>query len=316
MLEALSRAAFSTLANSIVLKTLASRYGMRRQHSFARRFIAGETMDEAIACARKLERQGLMITLDHLGERVGSRQAATDATRDYIEVIKAAAAAGISRNVSVKLTQLGLDIDRATAIDNIRRVLDVAQQSDCFVRIDMEQSAYTAVTFEVFETVWSIGSRNVGVVIQSYLKRSPADVKRMNELGARVRLVKGAYKEPKDVAYQHKTEVDAAYLELMQALMLGRHYPAIATHDEAMLEATKRFAAANGIARDEFEFQMLYGIRRDLQLALSREGYPFRVYVPFGTDWFPYFMRRLGERPANLGFVFRSLAKEEARLGV
>jgi proline dehydrogenase len=312
MVEALSKAVFSTLANSVILRKLASRYGMRHPRSFARRFVAGERLDEAIAAARQLEQAGLTITLDHLGEKVTSREAATSATREYIDIVQATAQAGISRNLSLKLTQLGLDIDRATAIDNLRRVLDAAERNGFFVRIDMEGSAYSAATFDIFETVWGLGSRNVGTVIQAYLRRSPQDVDRMNALGARVRLVKGAYREPKDVALPQKHQVDAAFVELMQALLKAGHYPAIATHDPAMIDATRRCAAGLGLKSEAFEFQMLYGVRRDLQLALVKDGYAFRVYVPFGTDWFPYFMRRLGERPANVAFVFRNVARERA----
>jgi proline dehydrogenase len=311
MVAALSKATFSALAGSRMLKKLASRYGMRRPNSFARRFVAGETAAEAIECARRIERAGLTVTLDHLGERVASREAATQATRDYMAIVAAARDAGISRNLSVKLTQLGLDIDRATTVDNLRRVLDLASQADFFVRIDMESSAYTQLTFETFDALWGIGFRNIGVVIQSYLKRSPDDLKRMNAMGASVRLVKGAYREPKDVAYRDKQDVDRAFVELMQVLLRDGYHPAIATHDPAMIDETKRFASAHGIDRQAFEFQMLFGIRRDLQRSLAREGHPFRVYVPFGTEWFPYFMRRLGERPANLGFVLKSLFKEE-----
>jgi proline dehydrogenase len=310
MLEALSRATFSALADSRTLKKVASRFGMRPQ-GFARRFVAGETMDEAIRCAASLEQGGMTVTLDHLGERVTSRDEATRSTREYIAIVEAAAAAGISRNLSVKLTQLGLDIDRATSVDNMRRLLDVASTADFFVRIDMEGSAYTEQTLEAVDTLWSIGCRNIGVVIQSYLKRSPSDLKRMIALGPRVRLVKGAYKEPKEIAFQDKDDVDRAFVELMQVLLTQSPYPAIATHDPAMIAQTKAFAASNGIDKSAFEFQMLYGIRRDLQRALVAEGYPFRVYVPFGTDWFPYFMRRLGERPANIGFVLKGIVREE-----
>lgn len=312
MFDALPKAVFSTLARSTVLKALASRYGMRHPTSFARRFVAGETVMEAIAAARVLERAGMAITLDHLGEKVTSRDAATEATRDYIDIMETAARAGISRNLSLKLTQIGLDIDRATSTDNLRRILDAADQSGFFVRIDMERSTYVEQTFEVFESLWSIGCRNVGVVIQSCLHRSAADVRRMNQLGARVRLVKGAYREPKTVAFQHKSEVDASYLELMRTLLSQGTYPAIATHDVALIRAAQTFATERALAKDAFEFQMLYGIRRDLQAVLSRDGHPFRVYVPFGREWFPYFMRRLGERPANVGFVLKSLIKEEA----
>ena len=312
MLDALPKAAFAVLASSRLLKRLASRYGMRRPNSFARRFIAGETAAEAIAAARQLEHQGLTVTLDLLGEGVASIEDATTATRAYAEVIAEVERAGVGRNLSIKLTQLGLSVDRATCVDNLRRILDVATPGGFFVRIDMENSPYTDATLDVFETVWKIGYRNVGVVVQSYLRRSAADVERLNAMGARVRLVKGAYREPSDVAFQKKTEVDAAFLELMRMLLAKGTYPAIATHDPAMIEATRAFAAERHLPRDKFEFQMLYGIRRDLQASLSADGYPFRVYVPFGREWFPYFMRRLGERPANVGFVLRSLFSEKS----
>jgi proline dehydrogenase len=311
MLDALPKAAFSVLAGSSVLKRLASRYGMRRSGSFARRFIAGETVAEAIEAARLIEQQGLLVTLDLLGESVANPDDALAATRAYAEMVVAIEAAGIGRNISLKLTQLGLDVDRATCIDNLRRILDAATPGGFFVRIDMENSPYTEATIEVLETVWKIGYRNVGTVIQSYLMRSPRDVEHLNAMGVRVRLVKGAYREPKEVAFQQKSEVDAAFIELMRMLLRHGTYPAIATHDPAMIAATTAFAAAQQIPKDRFEFQMLYGIRRDLQASLSRDGYPFRVYVPFGKEWFPYFMRRLGERPANVGFIVRSLLREK-----
>lgn len=311
MVAALQKAVFSTLAASVTLKRLASRYGMRRPGSFARRFIAGETVDEAIEAARVIERAGLHVTLDFLGESVSSPAAATQATRAYIGIMGAVEHAGIGHNISVKLTQLGLDIDRATSIDNLRRILDAGAKSGFFVRIDMEGSAYTDHTLDAFETLWGIGYRNAGVVIQSYLKRSAADVDRMNALGARVRLVKGAYREGREVAYRRKADVDASFVDLMRTLVRAGVYPAIATHDPAMIVATTEFAATHGIAKDKFEFQMLYGIRRDLQTTLAAAGHPFRVYVPFGREWFPYFMRRLGERPANLAFVVRSVFREE-----
>jgi len=310
MLDALPRAAFSMLAGNGAIKRLASRYGMRRSGSFARRFIAGESVGEAVEAAREIERQGLMVTLDLLGESVASAEEAGRATRAYLDTMAAIASAGVGRNISLKLTQLGLDVDRATTIDNLRRILDAATSSGFFVRIDMENSPYTDQTLDTFETLWNIGYRNVGVVIQSYLRRSERDVQRMNDLGARVRLVKGAYREPREAAFQQKEDVDAAFVRLLQVLLKQGTYPAIATHDPAMIEATRTFADANGIGKDKFEFQMLYGIRRDLQASLSAEGFRFRVYVPFGKEWFPYFMRRLGERPANVGFVVRSLMSE------
>jgi len=284
---------------------------MRRADSFARRFIAGESIDEALAAARVVEQAGLHTTLDLLGESVSSAAAAGEATLAYLEVMRKIAEAGVGRNVSLKLTQLGLDIDRATCVDNLRRILDEAAAREFFVRIDMENSPYTERTIEIFETLWNIGYRNAGIVLQSYLRRSEADVHRMNRLGARVRLVKGAYKEPADAAFQQKSEVDAQFVRLMKILLKDGAYPAIATHDEAMINATTAFADANGIGMDKYEFQMLYGIRRDLQTSLAAAGHPFRVYVPFGREWFPYFMRRLGERPANIGFVIRGITSEK-----
>jgi proline dehydrogenase len=310
MIDRLSRAAFHSLAGSRTLQRLASRYGMRHPDSFARRFIAGESVGEAIVAAHRVEAAGLTQTLDYLGESVASIAAADAAARAYLTVIAAIAEAGIGRNLSLKLTQLGLAVDRATCVDNLRRVLDAGGAHDFFVRIDMENSSYTQVTLDVFETIWQQGYRNAGVVVQSYLPRSVADVRRMNELGARVRLVKGAYKEPRAVAYQRKSEVDAAFVDIMRILLAEGTYPAIATHDPAMIAATRDFAAARGVGPDRYEFQMLYGVRRDLQAALVAAGFRVRVYVPFGREWFPYFMRRLGERPANIGFVIRSLLRE------
>ena len=308
MLDNASKAFFHLLARSGTLKTIASRYGMRNPTSFARRFIAGETVEEAIQAARQLEAAGLMQTLDYLGESVGTLAEADAATRDYLRVIDAIIKAGVERNLSLKLTQLGLDVDRASAVDNLRRILERAH--DFFVRLDMESSNYTETTLGIFETLWEQNYRNIGVVLQADLHRTEQDVRRMVELGARIRLVKGAYREPASVAYPKKADVDAAFVRLMRVLLAEGHHPAIATHDEAMINEAKRYAAAERIAKERFEFQMLYGIRRDLQAALVGEGYRVRVYVPFGRQWFPYFMRRLGERPANVAFVLRGIAGE------
>ena len=310
MIDKVSKAFFHTLAGSQGLKQLASRYGMRGSNSFARRFIAGETVDEAIEAARAIEAKGLTQTLDLLGESVATMAEADTATRAYLAVIDRIVAAGVGRNISLKLTQLGLSIDRATCVDNLRRILDAAGAHDFFVRIDMENSPFTQVTMEVFETMWQQGYRNAGIVLQSYLPRSVQDATRCNALGARVRIVKGAYKEPRGVAYQDKAQVDAAFIDIMKLLLAGGVYPAIATHDPAMIAATRAFATEQGITPDRFEFQMLYGIRRDLQTQLKADGYNVRVYIPFGREWFPYFMRRLGERPANIGFVLRGILRE------
>ena len=301
---------FYALSRSTALKKLASRYGMATRESFARRFIAGETIEEAIEGARRLQAHGLLLTLDYLGESVRTLEAASAATREYLRLMDVIVASGIERNVSLKLTQLGVDVDRATCVDNLRRILDPAAKHGFFVRIDMENSPYTAVTLEVFETLWQQQYRNLGVALQAYLRRTEADVRRMNELGARVRLVKGAYKEPASVAFQQKAEVNAAFVRLARLLLDEGNYPAIATHDPAALQQVRDHAAARGIANDRYEFQMLYGVRRDLQLTLAREGYRMRVYVPFGREWFPYFMRRLGERPANVAFVLKALFRE------
>ena len=310
MIDHASKAFFHALAGSQGLKHLASRYGMRRPNSFARRFIAGETIDEAIAGARAIQASGLMLTLDQLGESVASMAEADAATRGYLGVIDRIVASGIERNISLKLTQLGLSVDRATCVDNLRRILDAAAPHQFFVRVDMEDSPITQVTLEVFETMWQQGYRNAGIALQSYLPRSVADTRRMNALGARVRIVKGAYKEPKEVAHQDKADVDAAFVEITKRLLADGNYPAIATHDPAMIDATKAFAAERGIAKEKYEFQMLYGIRRDLQNQLKADGYRVRVYVPFGREWFPYFMRRLGERPANVGFVIKGILRD------
>jgi proline dehydrogenase len=310
MLQTVSKAVFHVLAGNTTLKSLASRYGMRGGTGFARRFIAGESVPEAIDAARHVQASGLSVTLDYLGEAVGTVAEAAAATRAYLAVIDDIAAADVERNVSLKLTQLGLTIDRATSVDNLRRILDAAAAKQFFVRIDMEDSPYTAVTLDIFETMWQQEYRNVGVVLQSCLLRSEADAGRMNALGARVRLVKGAYKEPKTVAYQAKADVDAAFVRIMQRLLAEGTSPAIATHDPAMIDATRAFARERGIDAARYEFQMLYGIRRDLQHALTHDGFRVRVYVPFGREWFPYFMRRLGERPANIGFVIRGVLSE------
>jgi proline dehydrogenase len=283
---------------------------MRRPDGFARRFVAGESAAEAIEVARRIEAAGMTQTLDYLGESVASMKEADAATRSYIGLLQEIAAAGIGRNVSLKLTQLGLTVDRATCVDNLRRILDPAAALEFFVRIDMEDSRYTQVTLDIFETLWQQGYRNAGVVLQSYLSRSREDARRMNALGARVRLVKGAYNEPRGVAFRSKSQVDAAFVEIMRLLIAEGVYPAIATHDPGMIVATTTFAAERDIGRDRFEFQMLYGVRRDLQASLTRDGYRVRIYVPFGGEWFSYFMRRLGERPANVGFVLRSLLQD------
>ena len=305
-----AKAFFYALSRSALLKRLASRYGLATTESFASRFIAGESIETAIEASKRLQAHGFLITLDHLGEGVETIEAAAAATREYVRLIDVIVAAGIERNISLKLTQLGIDVDRATCVDNLRRILEPAARHQCYVRIDMEHSVYTERTIELFETLWEQEYRNLGLALQACLYRSENDVRRMNELGARVRLVKGAYKEAAAVAYQRKDEVDAAFVRLARQLLDAGTYPAIATHDPGVIDQVRSYAAASGVTNDRFEFQMLYGIRRDLQASLVESGYRMRVYVPFGREWFPYFMRRLGERPANLGFVVKALIRE------
>jgi proline dehydrogenase len=310
MLNALSKAFFLTIASNRSLKRLASRYGLRKPTSFGRRFIAGETTADAIEAARAVQAAGLSISLDLLGESVVTLDEADAATRGCLQLVKDVVDAGIERNVSLKLTQLGLDVDHATAVDNLRKILGLADQHDFFIRIDMEGSPYTQETLDIWETLWGLGHRRLGVVLQSALRRTEADAARVMERGGRIRLVKGAYKEPKAIAYQTKAEVDDAFVRIMRTLLEGADHPAIATHDPAMIAATKACATELGLAPDRFEFQMLYGVRRDLQAALAAEGYRVRVYIPFGREWFPYFMRRLAERPANVAFVIKSIVRE------
>jgi proline dehydrogenase len=310
VIDAVQKGFFNLLSQSALLKRLASRYGMASPRSFARRFIAGETVQEAIDAARALQANGFDLTLDYLGESVRTHQEADAASREYVHLLDVIMQSGIERNISLKLTQLGASVDRATCVDNLRRILEAADRHQFFVRIDMESSAYTDLTLDIFETLWTRGHQNLGVVIQAALKRSDDDVTRVTALGGRIRLVKGAYKEPPEVAYARKSDVDAAFVRLAHRLLDAGQYPAIATHDPRMIDATLEYAEKQGIPPSQFEFQMLYGVRRDLQRALSADGYRVRLYVPFGREWFPYFMRRLGERPANVGFVIRAMLRD------
>ena len=308
MIQNAAKTFFHLLAKSSVLKKLAARYGMRKPTSFARRFIAGEAIEEAVVAASGVEARGLLQTLDYLGESVSTLWEADAATNDYRRIIDTIIQSHIGRNLSLKLTQLGLDVDRASAVDNLRKILDRAE--GFFVRVDMEHSQYTDVTLDIFETLWGHDYRHMGIVLQADLYRTEADARRIMALGARIRLVKGAYKESKRVAYQRKEDVDAAYQRLLTLLLNEGTYPAIATHDPAMIDFARRYTAEHHIGADRFEFQMLYGIRRDLQTALVNAGYRVRVYIPFGRQWFPYFMRRLGERPANVAFVLRGIVSD------
>ena len=311
MLGGLSRQLFLTLAGSATLKRLVSRYGMRDTRGFARRFIGGENVDEALEVARDLGTRGFTHTLNHLGEHVSSMEAARAATDGYLAIVDRMAVARLPCTLSVKLSQLGLEIDRDLCAAHLGEILDAASLRQGFVRIDMEGSATVDMTLAILERMWAENRRNVGVVLQAYLRRTPDDLARVQQLGARVRLCKGAYKEPPDIAFRDKADVDAAFVRLMQTLLTGGHQPAFATHDPRMVDATCAYATERGFAADRFEFQMLYGVRRDLQASLAAKRYPVRIYVPFGREWFPYFMRRLAERPANVGFIVRSILYEQ-----
>ncbi|MEO5825163.1 MAG: proline dehydrogenase family protein [Gemmatimonadales bacterium] len=282
----------------------------RLARGFASRFVPGETLDEALAVTRDLQSRGIAVTLDLLGESVESPAEAEAARDTYIDILRAMQREGFEVNASLKPTQMGLDIDPALYQASIRAILDVARETDGFVRIDMESSAYTQRTLDFFEELAPAFIGQTGVVIQAALRRSTADIERLIALGARVRLCKGAYLEPPSVAYPDKKDVDAHYIRLMERLLTDGNFPGIATHDEAMIEHARRFVAENGIAPDRFEFQMLYGVRRDLQDALVREGFRMRIYLPFGSQWYPYLMRRLAERPANITFILGNVIKE------
>lgn len=278
---------------------------------FAARFVAGETLDTAVAAVRELNVKGITASLDLLGESVFNEAEARATGKAYLDILDRIHTERLDCNVSVKLTALGLDVSEDLGIEITKSVLDRAKQYDTFVRLDMEGSAYTQNTLDVFERrLYPDYAKQVGVVLQSYLYRTQDDVRHMNELRARVRLCKGAYKEPPEVAFPEKKDVDANYVTCMHLLLEQGNYPGLATHDEALIAEAKRFVAEQGIARDRFEFQMLYGVRRDLQDKLVREGYRLRVYVPFGTQWYPYLMRRLAERPANVAFMTGNIIKE------
>lgn len=282
--------------------------GSRLSQRLKERFVAGDSLDAALAAARTLANQGLTATLDRLGENVLTRDEASRAVDAYADTLRGLARGGLEPNISVKLTMLGLDIDDGVAFDNMVSLLETADTVEGFVRIDMEGSAYTERALGVAEALHERFPERVGTVIQAYLHRSDRDVERLIERGMRVRLVKGAYAEPADIALQRPREIDAAFVRLMERLLEDGRYPAIATHDPALIRATQGFAVRMGIDRKRWEFQMLYGVRRDAQRALVRDGFGMRVYVPFGADWYPYFSRRIAERPANLLFVLRQLA--------
>jgi len=302
------RAFFIYLSQHRGMQRLVLRNPVARRAS--RRFVAGETLAEGVAAVQALNRLGIHASLNYLGEKTTSPAEAEEAAGRYLEILGAITRERLDCNLSIKLSQLGLAADAALAERLLRRILEAAGRDGIFVRIDMEESALVDPTLALWHRVWEEGHTNVGLVIQSYLRRSEQDVAALVGTGVRIRLVKGAYLEPRAVAYPRKADVDAAYRRLTEVLLRRGTYPAIATHDPQMIAHARAVAAANGIGPERYEFQMIYGVRRDLQSALVRQGYHVRVYVPFGEQWYPYFMRRLGERPANVFFLLRSVFAE------
>jgi proline dehydrogenase len=275
----------------------------------ARRFVAGETLDEALAAARDCNNTGMLASLDYLGENVSTTADAQRSRDTYLEIFERIAKDGLHANVSCKLTQLGLDLNVDFCQGLVMSIVEFAARYDNFLRVDMEGSLYTQRTIDLVKNV-RVRNPAVGAVIQSYLYRSETDVTDLLAYGCRIRLCKGAYKESPEVAYAEKTDVDANFVRLMKMLLSSGFYHGIATHDPRMIAATIRHAAAKQISKDDFEFQMLYGVRTDLQRRLVKDGYRVRIYIPFGGDWFPYFMRRLAERPANVGFLIRNVFRK------
>ena len=304
------RSLFISLSHRKSLARMAVRSPLTRP--VVARFVAGERLEVALPAIERLKAEGFHTTVDVLGESVTEAAHAAAAADRYVATLAALAERGLDANVSVKLTQMGLEIDRELCRSNVLRILDAARAADGFVRFDMEDHARTDATLAMWEEAHEAYSRT-GVVIQSALRRSASDVERIIGVGGRVRLCKGAYQAPRSVAYAAKRSVAATYVRLMERLLASDTYPALATHDPRLINRAIEFTTRQGIGRDRFEFQMLYGVRRDLQRMLVARGYTVRIYVPYGTEWFPYYMRRLAERPANVAFMLRAVMKEEGR---
>lgn len=304
----LTRSALIYLSRQEGLKEFATRFAPFRK--ITRRFIAGEDIDEAVAAIREINVRGCTASFDHLNESVASIAETEAEVTEYLNVLARIDESGIDSNVSIKLTQFGLEIDPELTYRNARRIVEDAARRGNFVRIDMEGSRVTQATIDIFRRLRAdFGLNDVGIVLQSYLYRTAEDARDLLKIPARIRLCKGAYDEPPEVAYPVKKDVDANFVCVMKMLLASGVYHGIATHDPKMIDATIEFANREGIGKDAFEFQMLYGIRRDLQEQLARDGYGVRVYVPYGKSWYPYFMRRLAERPANIWFVMKNLWK-------
>jgi proline dehydrogenase len=304
----LTRSALIYLSRQEGLKDFATRFQLFQR--LTRRFIAGDTIAEAVDAIREINAHGATASFDHLNESVGSRAETEAEVTEYLNVLEQIDLTGIDSNISIKLTQFGLEIDPELTYLNARCVVADSARRGNFVRIDMEGSTVTQVTIDIFKRLREqFGVNDVGIVLQSYLYRTETDARELLKIPARIRLCKGAYDEPPEVAYPNKKDVDDNYVRVMKMILASGTYHGIATHDPKMIEATVDFASREGIGKDAFEFQMLFGIRRDLQEQLVRDGYGMRVYVPYGKSWYPYFMRRLAERPANIWFVLKNLWK-------
>lgn len=304
----ITRSALIWLSGHEGLKDFAARFGFFQK--LTTRFVAGETIDEAIRFIRELNAENCTASFDHLNESVASAAEAEHEVDEYLSILGKIDETHIRSNVSIKLTQFGLGLDPELAYRNARRVVEEAQRRGNFVRVDMEDSSVTQVTIEIFKRLRAeFDLNNVGIVLQSYLRRTYSDAQELVKLPARIRICKGAYNEPPEVAFPDKKDVDANYVKVMQLLLSSGVYHGIATHDPRMIDATIDFVMREGIGKEKYEFQMLYGVRRDLQRQLARDGFNLRVYVPYGKHWYPYFMRRLAERPANIWFVMKNLLK-------
>jgi proline dehydrogenase len=304
----ITRNALLWLSQREGLKDFAASFGPFKK--LTTRFVAGDTIDEVVPLIRQLNTENCTASFDHLNESVGSAEEAEHEVKEYLDILAKIDESRIRSNVSIKLTQFGLGIDQELAYRNARRVVEEAHQRGNFVRVDMEGSDVTQATIDIFKRLRAeFGLNDVGIVLQSYLYRTYEDAQELVKLPARIRICKGAYNEPPEVAFPDKKDVDANYVKVMQLLLGSGTYHGIATHDPKMIDATIDFARREGIGKEKFEFQMLYGVRRDLQRQLARDGFKLRVYVPYGKHWYPYFMRRLAERPANVWFVLKNLAK-------
>lgn len=300
------RALLIGLSHSEILRKFSAKNRLAKKT--ARRFVAGETLKEGIEAAKALNSSGINVTMDFLGENTKNEEEAISCSKEIINILEAIEKEKISGNVSIKLTQLGLDLGEEFCKKMLINILEEAKKRNNFVRIDMESSDYTDKTLNLFYDVFE-SYKNVGIVIQAYLYRSIKDVEEIIKRGGRIRLCKGAYKEPKKIAFPKKKDVNENFIKIMKVLLDSKIYHAIATHDEKMISATISYVKEKNIPRDSFEFQMLYGIRRDFQNKLVKDGWKVRVYLPYGTHWYPYYMRRLAERPANLFFILRNLLK-------